>query len=253
MHKSLIITRQIIFLFLIVSWFIFSFPNSAFAQAYINPQLEQQVLKIIREHPEVILESVQKYQQQIQQQQIAQQRKPFFEAIKNNPQGVIGYSPYLGATEKKVLLVEFSDFQCPYCARAAQTVKEFMAKHSDEVTLVYKHLPLSAIHPQAMAAAQAAYAAQQQGKFWQYHDALFAQQKQLGEVLYSQIAQSLDLDLEQFNQDRKESITSIQKDLQLAQQLQINGTPFFVLGNQAFSGAVPLSEMEAILEKIETN
>ena len=148
------------------------------------------------------------------------------------------------------MLVEFSDFQCPYCARAAQTVKEFMAKHSDEVTLVYKHLPLSAIHPQAMAAAQAAYAAQQQGKFWQYHDALFAQQKQLGEELYLQIAENLSLDLEQFNRDRKQAITNIQKDLQLAQQLQINGTPFFVLDNQSFSGAVPLSEMEAILGKI---
>ena len=252
MHKLLIIPRQITFLVLIVSLFVLSFPNSAFAQTYINSQLEQQVLQIIREHPEVILESVQKYQQQ-QQQKIAQKQQAFFEVVQNNPQGVIGDSPYLGAAEKKVLLVEFSDFQCPYCARAAQTVKEFMAKHSDEVTLVYKHLPLSAIHPQAMAAAQAAYAAQQQGKFWQYHYALFAQQKQLGEELYLQIAQNLSLDLEQFNRDRKQAITSIQKDLQLAQQLQINGTPFFVLGNQAFSGAVPLSEMEATLEKIETN
>ena len=253
MHKLLIIPRQITFLVLIVSLFVLSFPNSAFAQTYINPQLEQQVLQIIREHPEVILESVQKYQQKIQQQQIAQKQQAFFEAINNNPQGVIGNSPSLGAAEKKVLLVEFSDFQCPYCARAAQTVKEFMAKHSDEVTLVYKYLPLNAIHPQAMAAAQAAYAAQQQGKFWQYHDALFAQQKQLGEELYLQIAENLSLDLEQFNYDRKKGITSIQTDLQLAQQLQINGTPFFVLGNQAFSGAVPLSEMEAILENIETN
>ena len=253
MHKLLIITRQIIILFLIISFGIFSFPDFSLAENFVSSQLERQVLQIIRDHPEVILESVQKYQQKIQQQQIAQQRKPFFDAVQNNPQGVIGNSPYLGAAEGNILLVEFSDFQCPYCARAAQTVKEFMANHGDEVTLVYKHLPLSAIHPQAMAAAQAAYAAQQQGKFWQYHDALFAQQNQLGEELYLDIAESLGLNLSKFNQDRKKGIVSIKNDLQLAQQLQINGTPFFVLGNQSFSGAVPLPDMEAILKSIQTN
>ena len=117
--------------------------------------------------------------------------------------------------------IEFGDFQCPFCAEAEPTVKQFIAQHADQVTLVYKHFPLSQIHPQATSAAQAAWAAQQQGRFWEYHDALFDQQKQLGEDLYLAIAEELDLDLEQFNRDRNssEAKAAIDQDLELAQKI----------------------------------
>ncbi|NEP14122.1 MAG: thioredoxin domain-containing protein [Symploca sp. SIO2C1] len=229
---------------LALGFLLYSFP--AQAATPINPQLEQQVLQIIREHPEVILESVQAYQQQ-QQQQIQKQREAFLQELKANPKGVIGSSPTTGATELKTVLVEFSDFQCPFCAEAQKTLKPLIAKYQDEVTLVYKHFPLTSIHPQAMPAAKAAWAATQQGKFWQYHDALFNQQDKLGEELYLDIAQTLNLDLEQFNRDRNLADTAIQQDIQLAAKIGLSGTPSFIIQSETFSGAVQLSALEKVL------
>ena len=215
----------------------------------ITPQLEEEVLQIILNHPEVILESLQAYQQQQQQQQ-EQARQTFLQDIKTNPKALIGESPTNGAAESKIVLIEFSDFQCPYCAKADQTLKQFMAKHQNEVTLVYKHFPLTSIHPQALSAAKAAWAANQQGKFWQYHDALFTQQDKLGEELYLEIAQSLNLDLEQFNRDRNVADTAITQDMQLAEKLGVTGTPFFVMNEEIFSGAMQLSNMEKVLASV---
>lgn len=215
----------------------------------ITPQLEEEVLQIILNHPEVILESLQAYQQQQQQQQ-EQARQTLLQDIKTNPKALIGESPTNGAAEPKIVLIEFSDFQCPYCAKADQTLKQFMAKHQNEVTLVYKHFPLTSIHPQALSAAKAAWAANQQGKFWQYHDALFTQQDKLGEELYLEIAQSLNLDLEQFNRDRNVADTAITQDMQLAEKLGVTGTPFFVMNEEIFSGAMQLSNMEKVLARV---
>ncbi len=235
----------------------------------ISPQLEQQILQVIREHPEALIESVQAYQQK-QQAQIQQAQQEFVRQMKTNPQEVIGESPTTGSTEFKTLLVEFSDFQCPYCAQAHKTLKQFMAKHKDEVTLVYKHFPLTPIHPQAMPAAVAAWAAQQQGKFWEYQDALFTHQKQLGEPLYLDIAENLNLDLEKFKRDRSlggslwehrqsraltgERLlgeTAIEKDVQLAERLGLSGTPFFVMNGETLSGALQVSDLENALSRVQ--
>ena len=217
-----------------------------------NQPLEEQVLQIIRENPEVIIDSVQAYQK-AEEDKVRSSRQEFLQQMQTNPAGIIGNSPTFGAPEQKIVLVEFSDFQCPFCSRAHDTVKAFMAKHQGEVTLTYKHLPLKSIHTEALPAAKAAWAAQQQGKFWQYHDALFEQQEQLGEELYVAIADNLNLDMQQFNRDRnsKEAETAINQDTQLARQLGINGTPFFFLNQEAFPGALEVPEMEQILEKVK--
>lgn len=214
-----------------------------------NSQLEQQVLQILREHPEAILESLQAYQQQ-QREQIQQAQQAFVQTMKTNPQAVIDESPTSGAAEAKILLVEFSDFECPYCAKANKTLKKFMAKHKDQVTLVYKNFPLIPIHPQALPAAQAAWAAQKQGKFWEYQDALFTHQKQLGEALYLNIAKNLNLDEEKFNGDRTLATAAIGKDIELAQRLGLSATPLFVMNGETLSGAVQLSEMENALDRV---
>ncbi len=217
----------------------------------INPQLRDQVLQIIRENPEAILETVQVYQKKQQEaQQKAQQS--FLQQIKANPKTVIGTSPTQGAKNGKVLLIEFSDFQCPYCAKAHDTLKEFMAKHSDTVMLTYKHLPLTSIHAEALPAAKAAWAAGQQGKFWQFHDALFTNQKQLGEALYQSTAKSLGLDLAKFERDRASSAaaTAINQDVKIAEKLGVEGTPFFVMNGEPLPGAVQLADLEAALTQI---
>ncbi|MEH2349187.1 MAG: thioredoxin domain-containing protein [Nostoc sp.] len=226
---------------LVITW---SFPAQAVTR--IDPQLEQQVLQIIREHPEAIIESVQAYQQ-LQQQKVKQSQQEFLQDLKTNPQTVIGESPITGSTQSKTVLVEFSDFQCPYCAEAHKTLKQLLAKYPDKVKLVYKNFPLVSIHAEALPAAAAAWAAYQQGKFWEYHDALFTNQKQLGEALYLDIAKKLKLDISKFKRDLTLATPAIIRDIQLAEKLAISGTPFFVINSPTFSGVVQLADIENIL------
>lgn len=225
-------------------WLWFGWGNPVWAV----DNLEEQVLQILRNHPEVIIESVQTYQQnQKQAQQQAQQA-----AIqKLKPNALVGTSPTTGAQNSSNLLVEFSDFQCPFCAQAASDVQAFLQQNPDQFTFTYKFLPLQAIHDQALPAAQAAWAAQQQGKFWPYHDALFARQDELGKKLYTDIAQQLQLDLVQFDRDRNSvaATKAIDADLALAQQLGITGTPFFALNGQILQLPFNAAAVDAILAR----
>jgi protein-disulfide isomerase len=228
----------------------YSFPVKTATQ--IDPQLEKQVLEIIRKHPKVVIESIQAYQRK-QQEELKARRQAFFQELKTDPQKVIGDSPTLGSPNAKVVLIEFSDFQCPYCAKVRETLAEFMAKYNKEVLFVYKNFPLTSIHPQALAAAQAAWAASQQGKFWEYHDALFVQQDKLSEELYLEIAKSLDLDLEKFNRDRQNATEAIEKDIELGDRLGVDGTPSFMMNDRFFFGLVELADLEEFLSRQNQN
>jgi protein-disulfide isomerase len=224
----------------------------AHASPAISPQLREQVLQIIRENPEVILDAVQAYRKKQQDEQQAARQKVLQKFV-SDPKAAIAQSPTTGAKSGKILLVEFSDFQCPYCAKAQDAVKTFMAKHGDSVTLVFKHLPLTSIHPEALPAAKAAWAAGQQGKFWQFQQALFANQRQLSDEFYQQTAQSLGLDVAKFDRDRASTAaaTAINQDLALAEQLGIEGTPFFVLNGKALPGVVQLEDLETLLQSAQ--
>ncbi|NJN72975.1 MAG: thioredoxin domain-containing protein [Limnothrix sp. RL_2_0] len=235
--------------------------ENAEAEVAVDAELEAQILEVIRKNPQAIIDAVQQYQQSQQQQQQEDQEKAaneFRDQLTGDPKAVIGDSPVMGAEDYQVVLIEFSDFECPFCAQAHGSIKEFMAKNSDKVTLAYKHLPLQQIHPQAIPAAQASWAAQQQGKFWEYHDRLFENQNRLGNELYAEIAKDLGLDLEKFETDKAASQEAIQEDLALAQQLGLNGTPFFILTSvetgklETFSGALTLAQYEEKLALVMT-
>lgn len=236
---------------LFVGLFACSVPTQAGNAQPTDPQLEAKVLQVIRNHPEVILESVKAYQQKQQQEQKQSQSK-ILEEMKANPKSLIGTSPATGSNTQKVVLLEFSDFQCPYCSQAHETLKQFMATNQNQVTLVYKFLPLTQIHQEAMSSAKAAWAAGQQAKFWEFHDALFTQQDKLGEPLYVATAKALNLDLKKFDQDRQSEAASaaIQKDLELAEKLGVAGTPFLVMNGEPLAGAVQVPELEALLAKV---
>ncbi len=223
--------------------------------APIDPQLEQQILEVIRKHPDVILDAVDKYQREEQAKQATIQRQAV-QKLLGDPKRALGSSPTIG--KGKVLLIEFSDFQCPYCAAVRGSLKQFAEKYPTEVTLVYKHLPLTRIHDQALGAAQAAWAAGQQGKFWEFQEALFANQKDLNGVFYKKIAAQLGLDMARFDRDRisPAAAQAIAQDVKMAEELAINGTPTFVMGSptggELFSGPVPLEGLEKRLQQIKT-
>jgi protein-disulfide isomerase len=239
--------------FLLASFFLSWITFSTFTISTVNAaSIEEEVLQIIRNNPDVVLESIQKYIEEQKEKQ-AQMQQTLLQEIKTNPIPVIGDSPVTGASSKEVILLEFSDFQCPYCNKFNSTLNQFMAQHQDEITLVYKYFPLTNIHSQAIPAAKAAWAALQQGKFWEYQDSLFQQQNQLGEELYLEIAENLELDLEQFNYDRQSSKaeSAINKDVELANKIGIASTPSFIFNGNLFSGAVSLSELESIFSKLK--
>ncbi len=168
---------------------------------------------------------------------------------------LMGGSPTLGNPDAPIVLLEFSDFQCPYCAQAVPQVKRALTDNSEDVVLVFKHLPLANIHPEALPAAFAAWAAGQQGKFWEFHDALFAQQAELGEALYVSIATDLGLDLDKFNRDRASEAAkaAIAKDLALASEFQLSGTPSFILDEIFIPGAVPAEFFTEAITRIKAD
>ena len=168
---------------------------------------------------------------------------------------LVGDSPTRGNPDAPLVLMKFSDFQCGFCARAAGPMAGFMAEHEDDVLYVYKHLPLTQIHPEAIPAARASWAAQQQGQFWPYHDALFANQARLGADLYPEIAQDLGLDLEQFERDFTSAAArdAVNQDVELTRQLRLNSTPTFVLNDLLVPGNTPVEFFESVVARVREN
>lgn len=216
----------------------------------VSPQLEKQILEVLRKNPEVLLEVLQKYT--IEQEK--KQKQAEVEALKQarkNTKALIGSSPVMGASDRQIVMLVFSDFQCPFCAAANKSLKEFMAKNKDKVTLVYKHFPLTQIHPEALPAARAAWAANKQGKFWEYHDTLFANQAKLSDAFYLQTATSLKLDLKKFDADRKLADNFIVEDFRLGRKVGVDGTPTFIMNGEVVTGAATLADLEKALAKVK--
>lgn len=145
-------------------------------------------------------------------------------------------SPVFGNTKNpKLTIVEFTEFQCPYCSRIAPTIKELMDKYPNDIKFVYKHFPLS-FHANAQAAAAAGIAAQKQGKFWEFRYALAPHFKELSEEMYLQVAKEVGLDLEKFKKDMvldSAMKARIDRDYQLGVQVGVQGTPnFYVNGKR---------------------
>jgi len=143
-------------------------------------------------------------------------------------------SPVFGPANAKLTIVEFTEFQCPYCSRIAPVVKELMEKYPNDIKFVYKNFPLS-FHPNARPAAAAAIAAQKQGKFWEYRYALAPHSSRLGDSIYVEVAKQVGLDIDQFNKDRvlDDAMNArIQKDFDLGAKVGVQGTPNFYINGK---------------------
>lgn len=158
----------------------------------------------------------------------------------------------LGPEDAPITIVEFSDYQCPFCVRwHEQVYNQLMAAYPGKIRFVYRHLPLTSIHPEAMPAAEAAMCAGEQNAYWQYHDRLFENQESLGEALYVQLATDLGLNLEAFNNCREthKYQAQIQADMDFAVGLGVQSTPTFFINGLAMVGAQPLTTFTQLIEK----
>ncbi len=166
---------------------------------------------------------------------------------------LIGDSATKGPLDADVILLKFSDFECPFCAVAAADMKSFTKIHESDVLYVYKQFPLVTIHEEAMPAAKAAWAAGQQDQFWIYHDGLFAFQDKLGEDYYVDLAKQIGLDIEKFERDRNspEAQAAIDKDLELAEALGLSGTPTFLMNELLIPGGAPLEFFEEAVIRLK--
>ncbi len=153
-----------------------------------------------------------------------------------------------GNPDAKVVLIEYGDFACPGCGSASSTVTEVKQRYQDQMAFVYRHFPLTTIHPNALAAATVAEAAAKQGKFWQMHDLLFANGSQntwedLGAETRTQVfedyARQIGLNIDQFKQDltSEEVADKVNRDRALGRKVGVDSTPTFYLNGQKLESA----------------
>ena len=154
--------------------------------------------------------------------------------------------PSRGPADAPVVIIAFSDYQCPFCKRAEPTIDAVLAKYPTQVRLVFRHLPLDGLHPQARSASIAAVCAEQQGKFWEYHAKLFENQQALGDEELARYATEVGLDMTKFKacQQSPETAQRVQLDADVARSAGITGTPAFFINGILISGARPLEDFE---------
>jgi len=157
--------------------------------------------------------------------------------------------PMRGAAMAKVTIVEFSDFQCPFCSRVNPTLERLGKEYPTQVRIFFRHFPLP-FHPNAALAAEAAVAAQAQGKFWEMHDKLFANQRDLSRKGLETYAQQIGLDLPKFRAalDSQAGKAAVDADLALGRDLGVAGTPNFFVNGRNVAGAQPFEEFKRVVD-----
>ena len=199
--------------------------------------------------------------QALEQMRLQQLRQSFYQRLREGtqinvllrpPRLAVGSDParVRGDPAAPVTIVEFSDFQCPYCQKAYAILRSVLSKYPGKVRIAYRDFPLSQIHPQAELAAEASRCALEQGKFWEYHDMLFEHPNQLGRDLLEQHAAMLGLDAPQFQAclDSDRHKASIEQDLEEGSRAGVTGTPGFFINGIFVNGAQPASVFEKIIE-----
>jgi protein-disulfide isomerase len=159
-----------------------------------------------------------------------------------------------GDPKAPVTIVEFSDFQCPFCRKSEATLADLLAKYKGRIKLAYLDFPLREIHAQAEQAAEAARCAGEQGKFWEYHDSLFADQSKLDAASLAERARNLKLDEGVFRTclDGGKFKGNVEADIQEGNKAGVAGTPAYFINGVFLSGAQPQAEFEKIIDQALT-
>jgi len=201
----------------------------------------------------------------LQQRKLSAQREQFVRSLREQgtvvdrlePPPVVRVAvatngaPVRGDKRAPVTLVEFSDFHCPFCKRVQPMLTALLDRYPGKVKLVFRDFPLVQLHPQAPRAAEAARCAQDQGKFWEYHDVLFVQAPRAGDDDLKQYAADVELDRERFAGCLSENVyrEAVQRDIEEATKLGLDGTPAFFINGRLISGAQPLEKFVQIIDE----
>jgi protein-disulfide isomerase len=165
---------------------------------------------------------------------------------------VAATGPGKGPENAKVTIVEFSDFQCPYCSRVNPTLEQVTKTYGDKVRIVFRQFPLVQIHPNAMGAGMASLCADEQDKFWQMHDAMFADQQNLGSEGLAKIAGTIEgMDVEAFSGclESDKFRSQVERDLADGSKAGVTGTPAMFINGRFLNGAVPFEQLSAIIDE----
>ncbi len=156
-----------------------------------------------------------------------------------------------GPADAVVTVVEFSDFQCPFCARVLPTIEQVNKAYGDKIRFVFRQFPLESIHPQARKAAEASLCARDQGKFWEMHDAMFADQAGLAVDKLKEKAAKLGLDATQFASclDGGKAAAEVTADLGVGQAVGVSGTPSTYVNGRMIDGAVDFAAMSKLIDE----
>ena len=159
-------------------------------------------------------------------------------------------APVRGPEDAPITIVEFSDFQCPYCSRVHPTLQRILATYPQSVRLVFKHNPLP-MHPNAPLAHRASIAAAEQDEFWGMHDLIFSNIRDLSRGTLMSYADELDLDVAQFTADLdSERVSAIlNEDMAESERLGVNGTPSFYINGSFVSGAQPFENFQVLIDR----
>jgi protein-disulfide isomerase len=155
-----------------------------------------------------------------------------------------------GLLTAPIVLVEYGDYQCPYCAQAVEIVRELQSELEDRLCYVFRHFPLTELHPDAVRAAEAAEAAAVQHKFWEMHYQLFQHQSALSETNLWHHAQKLGLNVDKFKSDlnNKQHLRHIQEDMKTGEESGVDGTPTFFINGVYYADSW---DLDTLLNTIE--
>lgn len=222
-------------------------------ESQINPQLKTRIMTYLQE----------KKKEDLVNAHIAAMTKKnpvevYFKKPKIQINVELGSAPTWGKKDAPVTIIEFSDFQCPFCARAAKTVTDIKKKYGSKVNIAFRHFPLS-FHRQARPAAEASMCVHEQGepKFWKFHDLVFDNQKELDNASLEKYAKKAGVNVQKYQEcmTGKRYSSLIQKDLDYGEKIGVKSTPTFFVNGELVSGAVPYEQFAEIVDEAlsETN
>ena len=201
----------------------------------------------------------------LQNQKLAAKREEFLRSLRSQAKVVVNLkppavqrievsvqgAPFKGGDKAPVTIVEFSDFYCPFCKRVVSTLAKLESRYGDKVKLVFRDFPIESLHPGASKAHEAARCADEHGKFWAYHDKLFASPPKSSPEIFKGFAKEVGLDPVVFETclSSGKHQAAIKKDIEEGQRLGVTGTPAFFINGRLLTGAQPLEAFARVIDE----